>query len=672
MSRLSAHRNIFRKATPWVAAACVTLASFAVTLNAQPESAASPAITLKAEELVVKDGLIEKYKDREKVGKIITYRRPPDARNATPESIKEMDEKNYNHLVSELAIDEVLADTAIKKNFVEQDDEVKSRMEEIKDRLLIYIYYQKSPAANVKVSEEEMKAFYEENKKNYYQPYQFTMRHIFLSTYLPHTAKEGETLEGLAESISKDKDMVAFILTDDTEKQPRWVAPAEREDKLFKPLQEGEKLLIPMPKDQKDKVRERVAEIKKKLDEGGDFEQLAQEFSETEQKGVKIGPLRPELEEQRGKPILPEILNAIEKTEVGKTSEIVQTKHGFQLYMVEDKKPGFTQTFDEVKASIERNLTSKKSEDTINKLYIDLANKFKDSYKINKDLLTAESPSPDEPLISAGDEFSISFQSFQAQNKNFKDTIKTDDDLLSALVKMRQFNAWLLKKAAIADGIPESEEYKLALNEVNIGIIAPGYMNHVVTNSVVISDDVLKKFYDEHKDRYTVPEQYDLYLIGNKVASNYETLSDEERNKAKDDMAKFLGEKVKDVKTLDEFKKVATTISDDPSNTKEGSVGLVPASFRNGFGGVLTKLEVGKMSEPVAYGNSVYILWVNEKKPESVRDFTEVKATVENNYRASINRELMSKIREMIIIRAGLDSAFGATADQNQLEQKLN
>ncbi|GAB4325856.1 MAG: hypothetical protein Kow0059_22080 [Candidatus Sumerlaeia bacterium] len=630
--------------------------------SAQPRQ--TPAPDIKLPEIVVPDGLAAKYQDRARVAEILRYRRPPQARGIRLDAVPTLPEADYNRLVYALATDEVLYEMAMKTGFVSGRDDLKGRLESMKDRVLIYLYYQKNIEPQITVTDEDLKKYYEENKSKYYKPFRFTMRHIFMSTYVPYTAQEGDTLEGLAEKISHDKDMVKFIISDDSDKQPRWVPPEERETKLFRPLQPGEKLLVPMSAEDKAKVRERMEQVLKELQEGADFEELAKKYSETDQKGVIIGPLIPDKEAERGKPILPEILEAIRKTDVGKFSDIVQTKHGFQIYKVEDKQEAYTQSFEEVKSVIEQTLKTQKRQDVENAVLLELAKQFQSSYQVNRDLLKAEEPAPEEVLVSAGEDLSITMQTFKTYRSNYKDDIKSDEDLLKALIAIRDFSTFLLKKAATAAGIADSDEYKNTLREVNIGIVSPSYLDQIVSDNLPMTEADLRAFYESHKEHYKIPEQVDLYLIGRKAAENYPELSQEEREKAQAKAREELAQKVKNVKTLDDFKKLAAEISDDPSKSNSGGVGLVPVNYRNGFNGLLEKLEVGKVSEPVSYGNSAYVLWIASRKPASYHAFEDVVEQVKTNYKGANFEKLATAVRDKIFAQAGLDKTFPLSSDQ--------
>ncbi|MCX7767176.1 MAG: LysM peptidoglycan-binding domain-containing protein, partial [Candidatus Sumerlaeia bacterium] len=70
------------------------------------------------------------------------------------------------------------------------------------DNLLVEQLYKAIVEKNVpEISEEKAKEVYEKNIEQMTQPFQFSMKHIFLSTYKEYTAQEGDTLESIAEKL---------------------------------------------------------------------------------------------------------------------------------------------------------------------------------------------------------------------------------------------------------------------------------------------------------------------------------------------------------------------------------------------------------------------------------------------------------------------------------------
>ena len=107
-------------------------------------------------------------------------------------------------------------------------------------------------------------------------------------------------------------------------------------------------------------ARKKLIEVRKELEQGADFTDLAKKFSQcpSSAKGGDLGYFK------RGQMVKPfeEVAFALEPGEV---SDIVETGFGFHLIKAGNKKPAITATYEEVKDKIERYLKQKKAEEEI-------------------------------------------------------------------------------------------------------------------------------------------------------------------------------------------------------------------------------------------------------------------------------------------------------------------
>jgi peptidyl-prolyl cis-trans isomerase C len=104
----------------------------------------------------------------------------------------------------------------------------------------------------------------------------------------------------------------------------------------------------------------KIKDIQKKIDEGGDFAELAKEFSEgpSGQKGGDLGFFG------RGD-MVPSFEEAAFALEVGQVSEPVETRFGYHLIRVFDKRPSSTTPFETVKGQIEQFLKNQKMQEAV-------------------------------------------------------------------------------------------------------------------------------------------------------------------------------------------------------------------------------------------------------------------------------------------------------------------
>jgi peptidyl-prolyl cis-trans isomerase C len=109
------------------------------------------------------------------------------------------------------------------------------------------------------------------------------------------------------------------------------------------------------PKADKDRKRAKLVEIKKKLKDGGDFAELAKQFSDcpSKERGGDLGFF------PKGQMVKP-FEQAVFKMMPGDVSDIVETEFGYHLIKLEEKKPAKTVSFDEAKPKITAYLTQEK------------------------------------------------------------------------------------------------------------------------------------------------------------------------------------------------------------------------------------------------------------------------------------------------------------------------
>jgi peptidyl-prolyl cis-trans isomerase D len=151
--------------------------------------------------------------------------------------------------------------------------------------------------------------------------------------------------------------------------------------------------------DQKAAVRASIEAIKKQLDEGASFEEIAKTESEDPGSAVKGGDLG---SFPRGR-MVPAFDAAAFSLEAGKTSDIVETDFGFHIIQVYEKKPAGIQPFDEVKDSIRSTLATQKAADVVFEQAAEDAEKISSGAKLD-DIANARGIKIEEtPAFSEGD-----------------------------------------------------------------------------------------------------------------------------------------------------------------------------------------------------------------------------------------------------------------------------
>jgi peptidyl-prolyl cis-trans isomerase D len=131
--------------------------------------------------------------------------------------------------------------------------------------------------------------------------------------------------------------------------------------------------------DQKKAVRASIEDIKRRLDEGASFEEIARAESEDPGSAAKGGDLGlfP-----RGR-MVPAFDAAAFSLEAGKTSDIVESDFGFHIIQVYEKKAAGIQPFDEVKDSVRKTLANQKAIDKVFEISAEDAEKIADGSKLD-------------------------------------------------------------------------------------------------------------------------------------------------------------------------------------------------------------------------------------------------------------------------------------------------
>jgi parvulin-like peptidyl-prolyl isomerase len=124
--------------------------------------------------------------------------------------------------------------------------------------------------------------------------------------------------------------------------------------------------------DQPTQARRKMETIAAQLTQGADFAALAKDYSEEPRReyGGDLGYI------ERGQ-ILPQLETVAFELEVGETSPILTTGHGFHLLRVTDRKPGKVTTFEEAQPEIRQTLLQLKRDRAV-KTYVDTIRKKAD------------------------------------------------------------------------------------------------------------------------------------------------------------------------------------------------------------------------------------------------------------------------------------------------------
>ncbi len=118
----------------------------------------------------------------------------------TPEGKKE--------LLDSMIVRQLVLDQA-KKDGIDSSKEVVARLEDVKKRVIVEAFIKKKLETDVKISDDEMKKFYEQNKEKFKTPEQVRASHILVKSEADANnilaqLKKGASFEDLAKKYSTD------------------------------------------------------------------------------------------------------------------------------------------------------------------------------------------------------------------------------------------------------------------------------------------------------------------------------------------------------------------------------------------------------------------------------------------------------------------------------------
>lgn len=141
-----------------------------------------------------------------------------------------------------------------------------------------------------------------------------------------------------------------------------------------------------------------------------------------------------------------------------------------------------------------------------------------------------------------------------------------------------------------------------------------------VRSGVMVGESEMKRYYQEHRDRFALPEEYTLSQILILPRSSDDTA--DALAKARRIMA--------ELKKGEKFEDLALQYSDGPNASRGGRLGfvrqgeLVPAIER-----AIAPLVPGGISDIIETPDGFHIVRVEEKKPKQFRPFDEVKFEIQ-------------------------------------------
>jgi len=206
--------------------------------------------------------------------------------------------------------------------------------------------------------------------------------------------------------------------------------------------------------------------------------------------------------------------------------------------------------------------------------------------------------------------------------KQYQDIVKSQKkNYLDDLIMEK-----LLYKEALKENIDKEKETQDIISEATKKIIIARLVEKEVEKKVRVSDEEVKKYYDEHSEEFMLPERW--------RASHILVDTVDEANAIKQNLAQGAS-----------FEELAKEKSKDPTRAAGGDIGyfskgqLVPEFEEECF-----KLETGEVGNVVKTQFGYHIIKLTDKKNPEVQPFDSVKDMVRRELERSKKKELLDKM----------------------------
>jgi peptidyl-prolyl cis-trans isomerase SurA len=141
-----------------------------------------------------------------------------------------------------------------------------------------------------------------------------------------------------------------------------------------------------------------------------------------------------------------------------------------------------------------------------------------------------------------------------------------------------------------------------------------------VRSGVMVADSDMKRYFQEHRDRFALPEEYTLSQIFIKPRSSDNT--DDAKEKIREVMALL--------KQGESFEDLALRFSDGPNASRGGRLGLVrQGELLPTIERAIANLVPGGISDMIETSEGFHIVRVEDKKPKQFRPFEEVRIEIQ-------------------------------------------
>ncbi len=254
--------------------------------------------------------------------------------------------------------------------------------------------------------------------------------------------------------------------------------------------------------------------------------------------------------------------------------------------------------------------------------------------------------------ITTGD-FDRELKNLPEYLKAMADTPQGRKEMLDTMV-IRE----LILQQASKDGLDKSSEIEEKLQDLKKRLIVESFLKKKVEAESKVSDEDMKKFYEQNKDKFKTGEQI--------KASHILVKTEKE---AKEIQAQL--------KAGGNFEELAKKSSVDSSSAKGGDLGwfgkgnMVPA-----FEKAALALKEGQISDVVKSDFGYHIIKLTGKRAAGIRPFDEVKEQIKGAILPTKQQEIFQKIKEelkktaKITVKEDVLNGIGGKKEEPKADEK--
>jgi len=365
-------------------------------------------------------------------------------------------------------------------------------------------------------------------------------------------------------------------------------------------------------------TEEGALSIRDQIEAGSDMAALAQEHSIDmfKDKGGDRGFLR--------RWQVPESVRDMAfSLKAGQLTPLIKTPSGYQIIKIEEKKPAPEKSLEEIRQVAEKHFRKKKEEaqgQEVLKRYhkqadIVISEDLLAELPVSIDAARDEKWAKDErPIVKIGEEI-LTVRDFYQQLKDIPDSKLVADN--SPDLKRKFVDNWIDRKlvdvVALNRHYEQDADFGRMLKYYEEYLLKKLFAQKVIYPQIKISDELLKDYYDKHRDKYLKPVQYRIRQI---------TVSDEAQSRAI----------LEQLRGGADFAWLAKNKSEDGLAEKGGDRGWISEDKLSFLSKAVSALKVGENSNVLSEGDAYYIVKLEARSDVDYEDLEQIKDVVQRDY----------------------------------------